>query len=151
MSVNAGCVAEGTPEVEIVLIHLDVVDARDCTPPNVEAVGFGNCVAAIVPEISLKAGCVEEGTPKVLMELIHCEVVAALLCTPPNVLAEGFGKPDARTEVAVIVPVPVASKLAPVPTCITADALVPDVMVLNAAEPAVPPEVPQLKPWLAVL
>lgn len=59
--------------------------------------------------------------------------------------------PEAGTDVAVMVPVPVASKDAPVPTCIAALAFVPDVTVLNAALPAVPPDVPQLKPCVAVL
>ena len=75
-----------------------------------------------------------------------------MLSMPPNVEAVGGGRfdadkmpttPDAATDVAAMVPVPVVSNEAPVPTCITALALVPEVTVLNAADPAVPPDVPQ--------
>src|SRR6266567_314830 len=40
-SPHAGCVAEGTPEVEIALIHLEVVAASDWIPPSVVAEGLG--------------------------------------------------------------------------------------------------------------
>ena len=40
-------------------------------PPNVEALGLGNCDAATLPLISVNAGCVEDGTPLVEIVLIH--------------------------------------------------------------------------------
>ena len=59
--------------------------------------------------------------------------------------------PLAGTDVAVIVPDPVAERLEPVPTIILAEAFVPPVRVLNEALPAVPPEVPHENAWVAVL
>src|ERR1051325_430591 len=41
MSESEGCVAVGTPLVEIVLIHLLVTAAMDWMPPSVEDEGFG--------------------------------------------------------------------------------------------------------------
>ena len=52
---------------------------------------------------------------------------------------------------AAIVPEPEVARLDPVPTTIAALAFVPLVMVLKAADPAVPPLVPQEKAWVAVL
>ena len=63
--------------------------------------------------------------------------------------AVGFGRlaagsvpvsPLAGTDVAAIVPDPVAKRLEPVPTIIVAEALVPPVTVLNEALLAVPQE-----------
>ena len=71
MSLKLGCVALGTPDVEIVLIHFDVTAAKDCTPPSVDAVGFGSCAAATEPEISVNAGCDDDGTPLVEIDRIH--------------------------------------------------------------------------------
>ena len=56
MSVNAGCVALGTPEVEMVLIHFEVTATKLSIPPNVEADGFGNCAPVATPEMSVNAG-----------------------------------------------------------------------------------------------
>jgi hypothetical protein len=44
-SPQAGCVAAGTPAVEIALIHLWDAEAKDSMPPRVEAVGVGSCAA----------------------------------------------------------------------------------------------------------
>jgi hypothetical protein len=44
-SPQAGCVALGTPEVEIALIHLCEAAASDSTPPKVVAEGF--CTRAV--------------------------------------------------------------------------------------------------------
>jgi hypothetical protein len=51
MSENAGCEACGTPEVEIESSHLLAVDAKDCTPPSVDADGFGKRAAGNVPVV----------------------------------------------------------------------------------------------------
>ena len=48
-SPQAGCVAPGTPEVEIVLIHRCETAASDSTPPRDDAPGFGNCAADALP------------------------------------------------------------------------------------------------------
>jgi hypothetical protein len=56
MSENIGCVALGTPDVEMVLIHFEATAARLSTPPNVEDDGFGNCAPVATPEMSVKAG-----------------------------------------------------------------------------------------------
>lgn len=56
ISVKFGCVALGTPDVDIVLIHFDVTAARLWTHPIVDADGFGHCVAANVPLMSVNAG-----------------------------------------------------------------------------------------------
>ena len=69
----AGCVAEGTPDVEMVLIHLLATVASDCTPPSVEEVGFGSLAAPSVPEeilLALVASVVAEvanGSPLVFV------------------------------------------------------------------------------------
>lgn len=52
---------------------------------------------------------------------------------------------------ALIVPAPVGPRLDPVPTNIAAEVFVPAVMVLNAAEPAVPPLEPQVNTCVLVL
>jgi hypothetical protein len=44
-SLAAGWLAEGTPEVEMLLIHLFACAANDWTPPSVDDVGFGTCEA----------------------------------------------------------------------------------------------------------
>jgi hypothetical protein len=54
-SPQAGCVAAGTPAVEIALIHLWDAEARDSMPPRVEAVGVGSCAAGSVPAVMLEA------------------------------------------------------------------------------------------------
>ena len=56
-SLHAGCVALGTPEVDIVLIHLWETDARLSMPPSVVAVGFGSWAAATEPDRLENAGC----------------------------------------------------------------------------------------------
>jgi hypothetical protein len=64
ISVKAGCVADGTPLVEMVLIHFDPAAARDSIPPNVVAVGLGNRAAPSVPLMILLAfvvSIVEDG------------------------------------------------------------------------------------------
>jgi hypothetical protein len=62
---------------------------------------------------------------------------------PPKVVAVGFGKldaanvpltPPAGTEVAAIVPLPIAAKLAPLPTIIAALVLVDPVNALKAVD-----------------
>jgi hypothetical protein len=70
-SAAAGCDAAGTPDVEIEVSHWCATAANDCTPPKVDALGLGNCVAVTVPEMSANAGCDPAGTPEVEMELIH--------------------------------------------------------------------------------
>jgi hypothetical protein len=55
ISEAAGCVLDGTPDVEIVLIHWCVVAASDSTPPSVEALGFGSRAAGSVPEPMFEA------------------------------------------------------------------------------------------------
>ena len=52
--------------------------------------------------------------------------------------------PEKGALVAAMVPEPDTPKDDPVPTTIAADAFIPLVIVLKAAEPAVPPLVPQL-------
>ena len=63
---------------------------------------------------------------------------------PPNALAPGLGifaaakaplTPLAGTDVAAMVPLPVAARLAPDPTTNALDVLVPDVSAENADEP----------------
>lgn len=51
--------------------------------------------------------------------------------------------PENGDDVAAIVPEPLVLSADPVPTVIVAELFVPVVMVLKAAEPAVPPLVPQ--------
>ena len=90
-SAAAGRVAEGTPEVEMVLIQLWLTAARDSTPPKVEAVGTGNRAAGRAPlemfaalvvsvlqlgaasDKSPQAGCAFAGTPEV--EIAGQEIV----------------------------------------------------------------------------
>ena len=60
-------------------------------------------------------------------------------------------KPENGALVAAIVPLPLTPKDDPVPTTIAAEAFVPLVIVLKAAEPAVPPLVPQENACVAVL
>ena len=83
-------------------------------------------------------------------------VLAAMLGTP--VVVVFFRMPVARPESAVpliwfalTTPVPLVVTVHPVPQVIVAEAFVPLVIVLNAAEPAVPPEVPQLNWWVVGL
>ena len=54
-SPHAGCVEDGTPAVDMVLIHWWLVAAKDSMPPRVEAVGVGSCAAGSVPAVMLEA------------------------------------------------------------------------------------------------
>jgi hypothetical protein len=49
MSLKSGWLAAGTPLVEIDVSQLDATAALDCTPPSVDALGFGNLPAGNVP------------------------------------------------------------------------------------------------------
>jgi predicted subunit of tRNA(5-methylaminomethyl-2-thiouridylate) methyltransferase len=109
MSPADGCVADGTPDVEIALIHWCAVAASDSTPPSVDALGFGSRAAASVPLAmfdafvvsveqlgapllrSPQAGCALDGAPDVGIALIHWCAGAVYDSTPPSVCTVGFG------------------------------------------------------------
>jgi hypothetical protein len=55
-SAHAGCVADGTPAVDIALIHWWLVAAKDSTPPSVDAVGVGRFAAGSVPVTPVASG-----------------------------------------------------------------------------------------------
>lgn len=112
------------------------MDARDSTPPSVEALGLGSCDAATLPLISVNAGCDDEGTPDVLIAFSHWCNVDALLSMPPKVEELGFGRSApliARSETAPVDPFgvarnrfavcPVAAVTANVPLVVTGEPL----------------------------
>src|ERR1700690_81877 len=55
-SPQAGWVADGTPAVDMALIHWWLVPAKDSTPPSVDAVGVGRFVAGSVPVTPVASG-----------------------------------------------------------------------------------------------
>ena len=77
--------------------------------------------------------------------------VAPVAIVKVPLLSEPVVSPLNGTLVAAMVPEPVTLSEAPVPTCMLAWVFTPLVIVLNAAEPAVPPLVPQLHACVAVL
>src|SRR6185312_8375293 len=56
-SAHAGCVADGTPSVEIALIHLCETETSDSMPPSVVADGAGRLEQLLLPEDSPKDIC----------------------------------------------------------------------------------------------
>jgi len=111
ISLKAGCVALGTPEVEIVLIHLLVTAAKLSIPPRVEADGFGNWAPVAVPLMSVKAGWASEITPAEL-------IAVRKLCAVPVFGWTGllFASGNVNVLAAVAVPVILILLVAAPPT-----------------------------------
>jgi len=55
-SAHAGCVDDGTPAVDMALIHWWLVATRDSTPPSVDPVGVGRLAAGRVPVTPVASG-----------------------------------------------------------------------------------------------